>query len=75
MIVPFCLDTCKLQPTGTMNFSRIDSYRLLVSGLLDTGVSATWDKVIDSDFSSYFYAVNYNILRIQNGMGSLLYAN
>lgn len=75
LLVPFCLDTSKLQPTGTMNFSRIDSYRLIVSGTLDTGVSATWDKVIDSGFSKYFYAVNYNILRIMNGMGALLYAN
>jgi hypothetical protein len=25
--------------------------------------------------SAYFYAVNYNILRIQNGMGGILYAS
>lgn len=74
-LVPFCLDTAKLQPTGTLNFSRIDTYKLVVSGTLDTGASATWDKVIDSGASQYFYAVNYNILRIMNGMGALLYAN
>jgi hypothetical protein len=28
-IVPFCLDTSKLQPTGTLNFSRIDTFRLI----------------------------------------------
>jgi hypothetical protein len=75
LLVPFCLDTSKLQPTGTMNFSRIDSYRLIVSGTMSDGKSATWDKVVDSGFSNYFYAVNYNILRIMNGMGALLYAN
>jgi hypothetical protein len=75
LLVPFCLDTSKLQPTGTMNFSRIDSYRLIVSGTMNDGKSATWDKVVDSGFSNYFYAVNYNILRIMNGMGALLYAN
>jgi hypothetical protein len=25
--------------------------------------------------SPYLYAVNYNVLRIQNGLGGLLYAN
>ena len=74
-VVPFCLDTAKCQPTGTLNFSRIDSYRLVVGGVDNTGTSITWDRVLDRDFSPYFYAVNYNILRIMNGMGSLLYAN
>lgn len=59
-LYPFCLDTSKLQPTGSLNFSRIDTARIL---------SET--NNIDCDF----YAVNYNILRIQNGMGGLLYAN
>lgn len=76
-LVPFCLDTAKHQPTGTLNFSRIDSYRLVVGGTdgAGSGTSITWDKVLDTGFSQYFYAVNYNILRIMNGMGSLLYAN
>ena len=59
-IYPFCLDTAKLQPTGTLNFSRLDSARL---------VSQT-DNITDD-----IYGVNYNILRIQNGMGGLMYAN
>ena len=68
-LVPFCLDTSKLQPTGTLNFSRIDSYKLLATS--PTG-SVSWQTLIGSP---YFYAVNYNILRVQNGMGALLYAN
>ena len=57
---PFCLETNKLQPTGTLNFSRLDSARL----------------VTDDAFAAVdVYAVNYNILRIQNGMGGLMYAN
>jgi hypothetical protein len=59
-LYPFCLDTSKLQPTGTLNFSRLDSARI---------VSQT-DNLCDT-----IYACNYNILRIQNGMGGLLYAN
>ena len=59
-IYPFCLDTSKLQPTGTLNFSRLDSARLL----------SQTDNITDD-----VYGVNYNILRIQNGMGGLMYAN
>ena len=61
ILVPFCLDTSKVQPTGSLNFSRLDSARLVVEG--DT-------------FEEYdFYGVNYNILRIENGMGGLMYSN
>ena len=59
-LYPFCLDTSRLQPTGSLNFSRLDTARIL---------SET------NNIDCEFYAVNYNILRIQNGMGGLLYAN
>ena len=58
-MIPFCLDAPKLQPTGTCNFSRMDSARL----------------ISDANIDGAIYAVNYNILRVQNGMGGLLYAN
>ena len=57
---PFCLDSTKLQPTGTLNFSRLDSARII-------------NDTADSDKD--IYAVNYNVLRIENGMGGLLYSN
>ena len=57
---PFCLDAGKLQPTGSLNFSRLDSARIIND-------TANSDKDI--------YAVNYNVLRIENGMGGLLYSN
>jgi hypothetical protein len=56
----FCLMTSSLQPTGTLNFSRIESAKIMSETL-----------PIDDPI----YAVNYNILRIQNGMAGLLYAN
>lgn len=60
-LIPFCLDTNKLQPTGSLNFSRLDSARLITNA---------------AGFKNLpIYAVNYNVLRIQNGMGGLLYAN
>ena len=60
-LYPFCLNTNKLQPTGSLNFSRLDSARLV------TDASA--------GFAQDVYAVNYNVLRIQNGMGGLMYSN
>jgi hypothetical protein len=76
-IVSFCLDTSKSQPTGTLNFSRIDTYRLVTPvGLSDaagrTGLLALTNPNISNP---YLYAVNYNVLRIQNGLASVLYAN
>mgnify|MGYP001107596032 FL=1 len=59
-LYPFCIDTSKVQPTGSLNFSRLDSARLVN----DTANS-------DDDI----YAVNYNVLRIENGMGGLMYSN
>ena len=59
-LYPFCLETSKHQPTGSLNFSRLDSSRF----------------VIDSNtFDADMYGVNYNILRVENGMGGLLYSN
>ena len=57
---PFCLETGKLQPTGTLNFSRLDSARIINS---------------TANCEDDIYAINYNILRIENGMGGLLYSN
>jgi len=56
----FCLMTSSLQPTGTLNFSRIESARIMSE---------------NTPINDPIYAVNYNILRIQNGMAGLLYAN
>lgn len=68
-IIPFCLDTSKLQPTGTLNFSRIDTFRLIAP------TNSSFQLQIGKGPGKYFYAVNYNILRIQNGMAGILYAS
>ena len=40
--VPFCLDAAKLQPTGSLNFSRLDSARIQSAGHAGAGaVSST----------------------------------
>lgn len=59
-LYPFCIDTSKMQPCGTFNFSRVDSARLITEGL---------------PITQPIYAINYNILRIENGMGAVMFAN
>lgn len=56
---PFCLDTAKFQPSGSLNFSRVDSFKIHCT----------------ENINKTIYAVNHNILRIQNGLGGLLYSN
>lgn len=68
-IIPFCLDTSKLQPTGTINFSRIDTFRIIAP------VNSNFQIISRPGAGQFFYAVNYNILRIQNGMAGVLYAS
>jgi len=71
-IISYCLDTSKLQPTGTLNFSRLDTYRLIVPTGLSGGLKGLTNQAVVTPF---IYCVNYNVLRIQSGMGSVLYAN
>ena len=53
------------QPSGTCNFSRIDSAKLEFKKLAN---SASGGLI-------QIYAVNYNVLRIMSGMGGLAYSN
>jgi hypothetical protein len=59
-VYSFALNPEEHQPTGTCNFSRIDSSKLIMSSLT---------KI------SNIYAVNYNVLRIMSGMAGLAYAS
>lgn len=61
---PFCLTMNKTQPTGSLNFSRIDSAKLALAN--PTGGNSSPIRV---------YAVNYNVLRIKNGMAGVAFGN
>jgi hypothetical protein len=63
-VYSFALKPEEHQPSGTCNFSRIDSAYL--EGDQNLGTSASTVKV---------FAVNYNVLRIMSGMGGLAYSN
>ena len=58
----FALKPEEHQPTGTCNFSRIDNAQV--------SFGATTDLT-----TLNMFAVNYNVLRIQSGMGGLAFSN
>ena len=60
----FALKPEEHQPTGTCNFSRIDNAQVAVK--MNTANDAT---------SMHMFATNYNVLRIQSGMGGLAFSN
>jgi len=62
---PMCLTMNKSQPTGSLNFSRIDNAKITITG----AITATNVAMVRA------YAVNYNILRIKNGMGGIAFGN
>jgi len=59
------------QPSGTCNFSRIDTATLVLT--LDGAVAV--DDSNDNTWDMRMYAVNYNVLRIMSGMGGLAFSN
>jgi len=67
----FALRPEEHQPSGTCNFSRIDTATIVLNMAgnvtINPDLDATWDVRV--------YAVNYNILRIMSGMGGLAYSN
>ena len=69
-VYSFALEPEKLQPSGTCNFSRIDNATLVLDVAQDVA-GADDDKAT----TAYVWAVNYNVLRIKNGMGGLAYSN
>jgi hypothetical protein len=62
-VYSFALKPEEHQPSGTCNFSRIDTAKLDIG--TSTGMTADHN----------IYAVNYNVLRIMSGMGGLAYSN
>ena len=67
----FALKPEEHQPSGTCNFSRIDTATLVMQMSGDVVVS---DK-LDLTWDVRVYALNYNILRIMSGMAGLAYSN
>ena len=62
----FALKPEEHQPTGTCNFSRIDNAQVAIKC---RNVGGATSKNLD------MFAVNYNVLRVQSGMGGLAFSN
>ena len=60
----FCLRPEDLQPTGSCNFSRIDNIQLDIDL-----------NLMKHNNDIKLYALNYNFLKIENGMGGLQFSN
>ena len=60
----FALKPEEHQPTGTCNFSRIDNAQVSIT----TAAAANATNL-------HMFATNYNVLRIQSGMGGLAFSN
>jgi len=60
----FALKPEEHQPTGTCNFSRIDNAQVAVTA-----------NTLNGATSMHMFATNYNVLRIQSGMGGLAFSN
>jgi hypothetical protein len=69
----FALRPEEHQPSGTCNFSRIDTATLVVNMSGAVAVSSSGET--DNTWNVRVYAVNYNILRIMSGMAGLAYSN
>jgi len=60
----FCLNASDYNPSGSCNFSRLDNAKLVIRGA----------EATDRPYM-YVYAVNYNVLRIKDGLAGILFGN
>ncbi len=62
----FALNPTIDEPSGSCNFSKISNSNLIFTGTLPNNAAGT---------NIFIYALNYNILKIMNGMAGLAYSN
>ena len=80
-VYSFALNPEEHQPSGTCNFSRIDTAVLNTSAAvvdnIQDGLKVAGNVTVDNDLPQVprIVAINYNVLRIMSGMGGLAYSN
>jgi hypothetical protein len=72
-VYSFAIQPEEHQPSGTCNFSRIDTATLVFDSITTGAAGSFPSKTYPYNFR--VYAVNYNIFRIMSGMGGLAYSN
>ena len=63
----FCTNASQYNPSGSCNFSRLDNAKMVIRGA-KVASSRSGDPM-------YVYAVNYNVLRIKDGLAGVLFGN
>jgi hypothetical protein len=73
----FALRPEEHQPSGTCNFSRIDTATIVMNMASLGGSGSTINPGLgdEQNWNVRVYAVNYNVLRVMSGMGGLAYSN
>ena len=71
----FALKPEEHQPSGTCNFSRIDSANLNLTLTPGTVTRSSGGVTTPRSAKMRVYAVNYNVLRVMSGMGGLAYSD
>lgn len=61
----FCMNTTSYKPTGTCNFSMLDNAKLVITNPFFNQANS----------GLIVYAVNYNILKIRDGLAGILFSN
>ncbi len=72
-VYSFAISPEEHKPSGSCNFSRIDTATLVYDSITSGGAGNFPSKAYPYNFR--VYAVNYNIFRIMSGMGGLAYSN
>lgn len=73
----FAINPLQFQPTGSINFSRINDFEVVVR-FSKNFINLVQNTCIDNIFKGFFmgvYVQSYNILRIISGMGGLAFQN
>lgn len=73
-VFSFALNPEEHQPSGSCNFSRIDTAQLNLT-FEDFSNNKYADVFTSSDNKVSIFTTNYNVLRIMSGMGGLAYSN
>jgi hypothetical protein len=63
------------QPTGTLNASRIDSvvWQITMNPILNAAPTPDSNTSIRGTATIRIYAINYNVFRVVNGFGGVLF--
>jgi hypothetical protein len=64
----FCMNASDYNPSGSCNFSRLDNAKLVLRGV-EKGNNRPANQEL------LIYAVNYNVLRIKDGLAGILFGN